>query len=52
MGYIFINRRANGIYINIYIYPKKLQFAAYGQFILLTYSINMGRYTVVIYRLL
>ena len=29
--YIYIyNRRANGIYI----YPKKLQFAAYGQFVL------------------
>ena len=28
--------RANGMYICImYIYPKKLQFAAYGQFVLM-----------------
>ena len=34
--YIFKYRRANGIYMYIsYIYPKKLQFAAYGQFVLI-----------------
>ena len=34
MLYRYIYRRANGIYIYINIIPKKLQFAAYGQFVL------------------
>ena len=35
------------IYIYIYIYPKKLQFAAYGQFVLV--YVNFLRYSFPLY---
>ena len=40
MLHIYLYRRANGIYIYIYKnkFPKKLQFAAYGQFVLVNIS--------------
>ena len=39
MGYIYIYRRAYGRYI----YPKKLPFAAYGQFVLVSMYFRAGR---------
>ena len=38
--YIYIYRRADGTFI--YIHPKKLKFAAYGQFVLFLYLFLAG----------
>ena len=44
---MYIYRRANGIYI--YTHPKKLQFAAYGQFVLVLYRDKILNYIYNLY---